>query len=701
MKSSIAVIAMLALLVPTAAARATDDDRRAWWDDRVRELRAERTARTARTPLELRLRDALDRDITRAESMRAAFDRSAGGATSARADAPIAPARVRALAAEIVPPIIALHTLDRILARHDPIEPDPGLRRIVGERCAERLRAADPGIAPDAVGRLVSDHIRAEEWRLIAWELFMDRAISEHDARTASLVGRCADETIAALERKTIPAVDRSVRAHIAARAMTHGAQMDIEGSARIGASTVAENVAARLVRMQRLALGPSASTSAAHRAAVEGELHKRSIAIRAAIAFLESLVGARQSLPEAALAPSLTLVSAQNKRIAALAKRLDAAGAIDAADRRFLDRAALTRHRETRSQSREDAKRLVAHAGLAAKHLTQKQAQVTADGTRARQRLRERLAHGEIDSLMESAQDLLAIYRAITHADDAFARYQDAFAGMQNAASDGAQHPGLDCALQAGSVIPAVPHFDAERITAEHRIKSDLRKHIMLRLAQASRLAKTYAQRGVSMKNMITPERTAEITRALSRESAARIASWRMDESNVAAIDRKAVEHLRAIRNRQAWRDGAGKLAGARTVSVPEAGITLTLPASVVERAPIGAEIEKGVIRAFATPDGKGVFYVSRPAPLDAAPEDATDLWLSTMGNTAVSDRWGTQESRAYYWTLSRDRRAQVMETMTVNGARGPVIIAGVTTKSRYNFFKQHIDALFQSVKF
>ena len=67
-------------------------------------------------------------------------------------------------------------------------------------------------------------------------------------------------------------------------------------------------------------------------------------------------------------------------------------------------------------------------------------------------------------------------------------------------------------------------------------------------------------------------------------------------------------------------------------------------------------------------------------------------------MSSRKVAQKWGEKDASNYYWTLS-DHKDGVMESYAVLCKEKILIISGISSRDKYNFFKKKLTSVFESI--
>ncbi|MCU0848718.1 MAG: hypothetical protein MUD12_12605 [Spirochaetes bacterium] len=318
---------------------------------------------------------------------------------------------------------------------------------------------------------------------------------------------------------------------------------------------------------------------------------------------------------------------------------------------------------------------------------------------------LREKIIQNEIDALYKIASNYSRVYGSLNYAEDALMLYFDRFNSLKHAAETGAASADLDNAVKKGSVLQAIGGFDRNRIQRERQAKEFLARETKASHARLVSAAAGCRKGPAHPKDLPTKEEFDSLTAPLKRTFVVRIASWRMCESNLEEIDRKAAKLLADTVHRKAWagdRNGTRDRTspGGMVIRLSDPAVTFELPAGLTEGTVTDLDRESGVVKSFASRDRESVVSLILVKTAKPDPKLAMESWMKKKGVKAVKERWGKNDGREYFWTISRDGDKNILETYSFPGSGWAIIVAGKTTREKYSLFREKLDAIAGSLK-
>jgi len=318
---------------------------------------------------------------------------------------------------------------------------------------------------------------------------------------------------------------------------------------------------------------------------------------------------------------------------------------------------------------------------------------------------LREKIVQNEIDALYKIASNYSRAYGSLNYAEDALMLYFERFNSLKHAAETGAASADLDVAVKKGSVFQAVSGFDMGRIMRERRAKEFLSREAKASHARLVSAAAGFRKGPSHPKDLPTKEEIDSLTAPLKKTFVVRIASWRMGESNLEEIDRKAAKLLADTVHRKAWagdRNGTGNRTtpGGMVIRISDPAVTFEIPAGLTEGTVTDLDRESGVVKSFASRDRESVVSLIMVKTAKQDPKRAMESWMKKKGVKAVKERWGKNEGGEYFWTISRDGDKNILETYSFPGSGCAIIVAGKTTREKYPLFREKLDAIAGSLK-
>lgn len=312
-----------------------------------------------------------------------------------------------------------------------------------------------------------------------------------------------------------------------------------------------------------------------------------------------------------------------------------------------------------------------------------------------------EALAQLDIESLRASLKDFSDLLGGLRYAGEALSLYRIKYMEIEKELSSGAISDSLEYALKRESLVPLIKDFDRERMQREYATRLYLKKETGTIQARLTALISHYRKRNITLKNETTTEEIAGVRAILARHAEVPVANWRMNESNFDETDKKAVQRLSRIKNRQVW-NKSGKTIKAEDTRLLAHGsdISLNIPEGWVEQDPGPSDTARGVIRLYMSPDRAATLTLVKIAREGRNPKEITDLWVKRAGYRTIREKWGKMKMNDYYWALNADDGKNVMEVFAVSRGGQVFLLAGTTPKERYNLFKEVINAVFRSLR-
>ncbi|TAL36738.1 MAG: hypothetical protein EPN93_07915 [Spirochaetes bacterium] len=311
-------------------------------------------------------------------------------------------------------------------------------------------------------------------------------------------------------------------------------------------------------------------------------------------------------------------------------------------------------------------------------------------------------LAQFEVSGLTGLLERQHASLMKLGYAREALPLYAKSYRALREELEGGQTSPVLEKALAAGSLIPGVQGFDAERLKKEYAAKQELRKTLAGLVSRISLLVAFYRQKGVDIRDVPADDCIAGVRNAFTDGTRVEVADWTMNESNFTEVDRNAAAKLILQRNRKLW----GKTPAphdradtGRKITLESAGVSITLPEGWVERAPDSADARDGVLGRMGSADNRADITVALVPLQGRAMDKACEDWVKGTGGTIVKQRWGNRDGAEYFWTLSSEVGKQVRESYTVAHNGNALIITGSAPRDLYPAFREKLEVVFGSL--
>jgi hypothetical protein len=316
-----------------------------------------------------------------------------------------------------------------------------------------------------------------------------------------------------------------------------------------------------------------------------------------------------------------------------------------------------------------------------------------------AANRLDANIAQHEIDTIYKSAKEYVALFETHRYAEEIISYYSTRFSEFETAAGTGQISKDLEYAVKMNSIFSTIKSFDAKKLDREYRTRVYVKKSALVELSRLTTLINFYRKKNISIGFAPSAEELASLKAALNRYPSAKIAEWRMTETNYAEVDRKAAKKLEDTINRRAWSTDAGAsnpLARPETFSMNGSSLFTYLP-------PAGWHMEGRAGSSegrtgYASPDGESVIKII-VTDISGGLKEAGERYSVKGPVKPVMKKWGKKGDTEYYWFITRAKDGRLSETYSININGKTVVINGTAPRSRYNVFKVRFDALFNSI--
>lgn len=311
-------------------------------------------------------------------------------------------------------------------------------------------------------------------------------------------------------------------------------------------------------------------------------------------------------------------------------------------------------------------------------------------------------IAQYDMDQMAATLNDYVALYGTLDYSDKALKRYHDMYRKLEGAEGGSAVRM-RDDAVRAGSIIPLLENFDIAAMTREHAARAYLKKEIHVMVARIRSLGNLFRQYDISTGHIMSQADTARILDRLDKNPQAPVADWMMDETNAADIDRKAVQKLAQAGMKRDWMPspaGDKNPAAGTTVEMEGLSVKFTLPDGWVEDRADSYHNERGIFKVYRSRDNSSSIEVARISPPHESPLNELSLtWHRKIGSRVMKGKWGRQDGKEYYWTISRDNTRQVRESYAFGDGPHTVIISGSTPRERFGFFHKKLEGVIHSL--
>lgn len=315
--------------------------------------------------------------------------------------------------------------------------------------------------------------------------------------------------------------------------------------------------------------------------------------------------------------------------------------------------------------------------------------------------------AQFEIDTITGSLKDCLESFARYRYAETAFAGYRIAFDRLQNDAQTGGVTAELGQVMERGTLIPGLEGFDREILEKEMRARNYFFRKTRIELSRLVSVLQYYRHAGITVEGYPSADEMVEIESLLKKRPSVKIASWEMHETNFDLVDRKAAALISQTMKRSLWKPVknddsilAGNSLPAVTVTLPENGITLSIPSGWRESHDKEPKNKTGVIRQYSGIDSEtSISLVSLPLEKKNIKE-ISHRWLSGQGSKPLKERWGRQDDADYYWVLARGRDNRLSECYVISKDGCAFIVEGNSTKNKYTLFSQKLGDVFRSIR-
>lgn len=318
---------------------------------------------------------------------------------------------------------------------------------------------------------------------------------------------------------------------------------------------------------------------------------------------------------------------------------------------------------------------------------------------------MHEKIAQNEIDTVLKKIGEYSAFYDKQFYSESAFTNYLTraneflADTSKDNTSTD------LKNALDNKSLFPAVKDFDKNIIKNEYAAKSYIKREIDTDISRLKTLLKFYKQKNIDIKDSPTEEFFKKLHEKQNRLIEISVAGWKMNEKNFEEIDKKIVHKLIVRQRRLSWQKKSGPenretTAGQIQLVFPDSNISFNIPSGWTEKSLDGKNAENGVIKNFTSLDNEASILIAK-VPLDGRSlQEISSSWAKISGTTILKQKWGKKENLDYFWSISKNSRKKVMEIYTLTAGNNAFIISGMSSGERYNFFKDKLDSVFNSIK-
>ncbi len=313
--------------------------------------------------------------------------------------------------------------------------------------------------------------------------------------------------------------------------------------------------------------------------------------------------------------------------------------------------------------------------------------------------RLDTSLARYDMDRMTETLADYSSFYATLTYPEKALDQYRDAYKRLES----GEDLPRRrDSVLKTGSLIPYLDGFDITRIRSERETKNFLKKEIRALTARLSALENLYRLHGISIPGSVTRDESPAILEILNKNPRVLIGDWKMDETNITDIDKKAIQKLALSAMKRDWRpshDGDNPGAAGARVKIESPSLAFTLPSGWAEVETKTYHNERGIFKIYGSRDETASVELVKIEEPGSPLNELSIEWHKRIGSRVVKGKWGRKGEMDYYWTISKDRSNHIRESYTFNLGNGAMIISGLSPRDRYGFFTKKMEGMINSL--
>jgi hypothetical protein len=314
---------------------------------------------------------------------------------------------------------------------------------------------------------------------------------------------------------------------------------------------------------------------------------------------------------------------------------------------------------------------------------------------------LREIIAECEMDLFLSSIREHVKEFTNMNYNYNALLSYSQKYTELQEEVSDSRTSKSLEYAIKKDTIIPLLKDFNVTKIKREHETRKYLTNIILRDIARLETLATIYKREGVKVKYTARNDLNA-IKENLRSKVEVKIAGWIMTDTNFEKVDKKAVQKLNIGINKNIWKkkDPKNPIAEINeNIKINNINIGYAVPKGWVQQNLSEYELEKGILRCYKSVDGKALIYLAGIASGCMDEKDAAELWIKKMKNRKVMNVWGKKNKTDYFWTLSNNSKNEIMEAYTISCGDKIFVLAGISSKEKYNLFKEKITSVFDSI--
>lgn len=313
----------------------------------------------------------------------------------------------------------------------------------------------------------------------------------------------------------------------------------------------------------------------------------------------------------------------------------------------------------------------------------------------------KKRVAEFEMELFYNKISDYYSAYKSLDYAGRIFNEYHKIFNELEDRVKIYSLPGELEYVFKKDSIFPLIKNFDMERLNREYKTKRYLHIALNREIARQKTMALFYKRKGILIDNYPDDDEIKQIKDTLNNKPETRIAGWIMNETNFRDIDKNAVSRLRFTRKRIVWNKRPDPETDSGTsVKLNKLHISLTIPEGWHEQEIRHSDIENGILKIYKSLDGKSSIYIAAVDSSGLDKREISKFWIDKMERKMVKQRWGSKDNREYLWTLSSNRaKRDVMELYAVSCDNHVLLISGVSTKDKYNFFRNKITGVFNSI--
>ena len=311
-----------------------------------------------------------------------------------------------------------------------------------------------------------------------------------------------------------------------------------------------------------------------------------------------------------------------------------------------------------------------------------------------------ETFAQSELASINDSLGSWSYAYTAAQKSAAAFESYALLYRRLSEDARSGQMTDALQRVVKEETLIPMVDGFNAAQIKNETTQRNYIRKSVQRDTAMLKTLTDFYTRRKISCSKIHSAADLRVIEQQMQHRPSIIIDQWTMTDTNFTEIDRKAAKALANQCKRNAWigKKNTGLVPDTAT-TIAKAGISLSIPDGFDEKKP-GDKEDPSFVKRYSSMDSLSTISIAVVPLSGRTDREAAEEWMGKLGLKTVRSSTGKNAAGNFYWSVSRDEHRNVTELRAQSHGDQLVIISGETSKERYPFFKERLNAVFCSAK-